>query len=427
MSDTEPSLISRIFLIEESEWKVTAVSFLLVFLLMLSYFILRPVRDAMASDWSDLEVSFLWNINFFISAALVAVYGLAVSKIKLKILVPSVYALFSASFLAYYFGSGLVADRTLLDKVFYLWVSVFSLFHVSVFWSLMSDTFNKEQAKRLFAIIAAGASLGAIVGSGVATLFARVVGVDMLMLIASCGLVLVIPLTFYIHRLKSVDLHNENIVADLSMAKLGGHWWHGFKTVTTNPYLISIAIFLVLYTFVGSFIYFEQKNLLAEFTRAERTQILGGIDWMVNTLTFGIAFFATSRIVRKFGMPTTLALLPVLVAVALLILAFAPVLTVLLALQVARRSGNYAVTRPAREMLFTELSQEDRFKAKPVIDIVLYRGGDALSSLAFAGLTQGLGLGLAAVALVGAGIAALWAWVGIRLGRKYEGRVTSRG
>ena len=222
MSDTEPGLISRIFLIEKSEWKVTAVSFLLVFILMLSYFILRPVRDAMASDWSDLEVSFLWNINFFISAALVAVYGLAVSKIKLKILVPSVYALFSASFLAYYFGSGLVADRTLLDKIFYLWVSVFSLFHVSVFWSLMSDTFNKEQAKRLFAIIAAGASLGAIVGSGVATLFARVVGVDMLMLIASCGLVLVIPLTFYIHRLKSVDLHNEKIAADLSMAKLGG-------------------------------------------------------------------------------------------------------------------------------------------------------------------------------------------------------------
>jgi len=426
MNDTEANLVSRIFLVEKSEYKVTGVSFLLAFLLMLSYYILRPVRDGMASDWSDLEVSFMWNINFFISAALVAIYGFAASKINIKFLVPSVYTLFSASFIAYYFGSILVADHALLDKMFYIWVSVFSLFHVSVFWSLMSDTFNKEQAKRLFAIIAAGASLGAISGSGFTTLFAQALGVDMLMLIASCGLLIVVPLTFYIYRLKSIALHNEDITDELNMAKLGGHWWHGFKTVTTSPYLMSIVIFLILYTFVASFIYFEQKNLLAEYTRAERTQILGGIDWIVNTLTFYVAFFGTSRIVRRFGMPITLALLPGIIAVALLILAFAPMLTVLLALQVARRSGNYAITRPAREMLFTEVSQEERFKAKPVIDVVLYRGGDALSSLAFAGLTQGLGLGLAAVALVGAGIASLWAWAGIRLGRKYERRMTSR-
>lgn len=287
----------------------------------------------------------------------------------------------------------------------------------------MADTFTQEQAKRLFAIIAAGASLGAILGSTIAAAFAKRLGVDMLMLLSSCGLVLVIPLVFYIYRLKQNELGNADVSADLSQAKLGGHWWQGFKTLLTNPYLLSIAVFLVLYTFIGSFIYFEQKNLLADYSREERTQILGGIDWLVNTLTFGIAFFATSRIVRKFGMPTTLALLPVFVLVALLILAFAPVLTVLLALQVARRSGNYAITRPAREMLFTEVSQEDRFKAKPVIDIVLYRGGDAVSSLAFAGLTQGLGL--AAVSLVGAGIAAVWAWVGVWLGRKYDGKVQS--
>ena len=380
----------------------------------------------MASDWTDLEVSFLWSINFFISAALVAIYGLAVSHIRFKLLVPAVYACFSASFIAYYFLAVTVPDRTLIDKAFYVWVSVFSLFHVSVFWSLMADTFTQEQAKRLFAIIAAGASLGAIVGSGVATLFAKLVGVDMLMLIASCGLVSVIPMVFYIYRLKENDLGNQGLTVDLSQAKMGGHWWQGFKTLLTNPYLISIAVFLVLYTFISSFIYFAQKNMLVDYTRAERTQILGGIDWIVNTLTFGIAFFATSRIVRKFGMPTTLALLPVFVVVALLILAFAPILTVLLALQVARRSGNYAVTRPAREMLFTEVSQEDRFKAKPVIDIVLYRGGDWVSSLAFAGLTQGLGLGLVAVSLVGASIAAVWAWVGVWLGRKYDGRVSER-
>ena len=149
------------------------------------------------------------------------------------------------------------------------------------------------------------------------------------------------------------------------------------------------------------------------------TQILGGVDFTVNLLTFAIGMFATSRIVTKFGMPVTLALVPVFVAACLLILALAPILTVVLALQVARRAGNFAITRPAREMLFTAVDREARFKAKPVIDIAVYRGGDAVSSLAFAGLTDGLGLGLGAMAAVGAGIAGVWAYVGAMLGRAF--------
>jgi len=425
LNTEQPGLIKQLFLVEKRELRATAIAFLFVFILMSSWFILRPVRDAMASDWSDAEVSFLWGLNFFVCAILVAIYGFAISRVKFKWLAPGVYAIFAFSFITYYLCAGLVGDRALLDKAFYVWVSVFSLFHLSVFWSLMSDTFDQEQAKRLFAIIAAGASLGAILGSAIATLFAKMVGVDMLMLIASIGLLLVIPLAFYMYSVKENLLGNSDVHADFSQAKLGGHWWSGFKTVLTNPYFMSIAVFLVLYTFIGSFIYFAQKNMLAEFSRAERTQILGGIDWIINMLTFGIAFLATSRIVRHFGMPTTLAILPVFVLVALLILAFAPILTILLALQIARRSGNYAITKPAREMLFTEVSQEDRFKAKPVIDIVLYRGGDWVSSMAFAALT-GLGLGMVGVSLVGAGIAAVWACVGLWLGRKYDKKVQER-
>jgi AAA family ATP:ADP antiporter len=139
-------------------------------------------------------------------------------------------------------------------------------------------------------------------------------------------------------------------------------------------------------------------------------------------LTFGLAFFVTGRIVDKLGMPVGLALMPVLVCIGMLILAFAPVLTVLLALQVIRRGGNYGLTRPAREMLYTHVSKEDRFKTKPVIDIVVYRGGDAMSGSLFAILTDKVGLGLAAVALVGSAIAATWAWVGTRLGRAFDSR-----
>ena len=406
--------------IEPNELKATFVSTLFVFILMASYYILRPVRDAMASDWTDSEVSFLWNINFFVSAGIVAVYGFAVSRTKLRNVIPSMYGFFALSFIAFYFGISLVTDRVLIDKAFYLWVSVFALFHVSVFWTFMADTFNKEQAKRLFAIIGAGASAGALVGPAIPALFAGALGTDTLMLVASVSLMLVIPLVFYMYHLKGTELGNADLEADTSNAVIGGKWWQGFQSFFTNPYLLGIGVFILLYVFIGSFVYFEQKNLLVDFSRAERTQILGSIDWLVNIVTFGMAFFVTGRIVSKVGMPAALALMPVLVCAGLLILAFAPVLTVLLALQVFRRGGNYGLTRPAREMLYTKVTQEERFKAKPVVDIVVYRGGDAISGTLFAFLTDGIGLGIAAVAIVGSAIAAAWAGAGLWLGKQFD-------
>lgn len=406
--------------IEANELKATLISTLFVFILMASYYILRPVRDAMASDWTDTEVSFLWNINFFVSAAIVAIYGYAISRVRLRHVVPAMYAFFAATFIAFYLGVASVSDRVLVDKAFYLWVSVFALFHVSVFWTFMADTFNKGQAKRVFGIIGAGASAGALVGPAIPALFADNLGTDNLMLVASVSLLLVIPLVFYLYHLKAAELGNVDLVADTKSAVMGGNWWHGFQAFVSNPYLLGIGAFILLYVFIGSFVYFEQKNLLADFSREERTQILASIDWIVNLMTFGLAFFVTGRIVNKLGMPTALALMPVLICIGMLILAFAPILTVLLALQVFRRGGNYGLTRPAREMLYTHVSKEDRFKTKPVVDIVVYRGGDAISSSVFAFFTDGIGLGLAAVALVGSGIAAAWAWVGVRLGRSFD-------
>ncbi|MDX1515902.1 MAG: MFS transporter [Woeseiaceae bacterium] len=408
--------------VEANEIRATVAAGLFIFILMASYYVLRPVRDAMASDWSDTEVSLLWNLNFFISAAIVSVYGFAVSRIRLRRIVPVVYTFFAASFVAFYLGVTGIDDRVLVDKSFYVWVSVFALFHVSVFWTFMADTFSKDQARRLFAVIGAGASAGALVGPALPTLAAGRLGNETLMLIASVGLIAVIPLVFYLYHLKRTELGNEDVSADTGAAVIGGRWWHGFKAFVANPYLLGIGAFIVLYVFIGSFVYFEQKNLLEPFTREERTQILGGIDWIVNVVTFGLAFFVTGRIVTRLGMPTALALMPLLIAGGMLILAFAPILTVLLALQVFRRGGNYGLTRPAREMLYTHVGREDRFKSKPVIDIVVYRGGDALSASLFAFLTEGIGLGLAAVAAVGAGIAAVWGWVGVRLGRVFDRR-----
>mgnify|MGYP000170068586 FL=1 len=406
--------------IEAQEVKAVASSFLFVVVLMSAYYILRPVRDAMASDWTDAEVSWLWTLNFFISTAVVAVYGMAVSRFRFRYLVPAMYGIFALTFVIFYVLAYTSADRTLIDKSFYVWVSVFSLFHISVFWSFMSDLFNKEQAGRLFSIIAAGASVGGLIGPSIPSFFSASMGTDNLMLLASVMLLIPIPIIFYLQSLKSTELHNQDLELTPPSEPIGGNYFAGFKMFFSNPYLLAIGLFIFLYTGISSFVYFELKNLLSELSRVERTAIWAQMDLAVNTLSIATGLFATSRIVGKFGMPVTIALVPILICVGLLVLAISPFLGAVIGLQIIRRAGNYAVTRPAREMLFTRVDRETRFKAKPVIDIVAYRGGDMLMAWLFTGLTQGLGLGLAAVAIVGAGIAALWSMVGIYLGRWFE-------
>jgi ATP:ADP antiporter, AAA family len=406
--------------VEGHELKAVVGSFLFVIVLMSAYYILRPVRDAMASDWTDAEVSWLWTLNFFISTAVVALYGSLVSRFRLRLLVPSIYAIFALTFISFYALALTMADRTLVDKSFYVWVSVFSLFHISVFWSFMSDLFSKEQAGRLFGIIAAGASVGGLLGPSIPSFFSASLGTDNLMLLASAMLLVPIPIIFYLQSLKSSDLHNESLAAQTPQIKIGGNPFAGFKLFFSNPYLLAIGLFIFLYTGISSFVYFELKNLLSDLSRAERTAVWAQMDLAVNVLSIAVGLFATGRIVGKFGMPVTIALIPVLICAGLIVVAVSPFLGAVVALQVIRRAGNYAVTRPAREVLFTRVDREARFKAKPVIDIVAYRGGDMLMAWLFTGLTQGLGLGLAAVAAVGAGIAALWSIVGIYLGRWFE-------
>ncbi len=424
MSEANPSLLQRVLSkacdIQPEETRATLASFSLVLVLMAAYYILRPLRDAMASDWTDAEVSWLWTFTFFFSVFAVSAYGTAISKIKFERLVPVVYSFFAASFVLFYIGTQILQDRVLLDKSFYVWISVFSLFHISVFWSFMADTFSKPQATRLFGFIAAGASVGGILGPALAAYLAHDMGTDSMLLVASGLLVLTIPIIRTLQSLKASALHNAELSAGgKDFAYIGGNPLAGFAEFIKSPYLLGIGVFILLYTSIGSFVYFELKNLLAEYDRETRSQIWATMDLVVNSLTILIAAFATGRIAKRMGLPFTLASVPVLVCGALLVLAAAPMVSVVIALQIIRRAGNYAISRPAREMLFTAVDRETRFKAKPVIDIVIYRGGDMLNAWAFTGLTQGLGLGMAAVSGVGAVIALLWAATGVYLGRQF--------
>lgn len=408
--------------IEENEIKTVLASFSFVFILMSAYYLLRPVRDAMASNWTDSEVSWLWTSTFFFSAAAVAIYGFAISRIRFERLVPCVYGFFAATFVFFYLGARMIGEGDLIDKMFYVWVSVFSLYHISVFWSFMADVYSGQQARRLFGFITAGASVGGIVGPFIPTFFASKLGNENLMLIATILLAATIPIIIWIQNLKISDLRNVDVHADLSrQMAIGGNPFSGFIEFFKDPYLLGIGVFILLYTGIGSFIYFELKNLMAGIGDANvRSQYWSGINLAVNIVSIVTAMFATGRIAHRFGLAVTLAMIPFILVLGLLLVAVSPMLWVVMIMQVALKGGNYAITRPGREMLFTEVDRETRFKAKPVIDIVVYRGGDMTWAWGFTALTEGLGLGLGAVAAVGAGIAAIWAGAGIFLGRWYN-------
>ena len=407
--------------IEPNELRATMLSFLFVFILMTAYFILRPVRDSLSSDWTDEQLSWLWTSTFLFSALAVSIYGGVISRVRFKVIVPTVYAFFAATFVGFYIAGSTLGDNDYVNRAFYVWLSVFSLFHLSVFWSFMSGLYNKEQAKRLFAVIALGATAGAIVGPILPTFFADDVGNLNLLLIAALLLLAPIPLISVLEGLRTGELRNVDVQADLSREKqLGANPFSGFTKFASNPYLLAIGVFILFYVIMNTFIYFELRKVLGDFDREVRTQIWGSIDLAVNVLAAVTALFATGRLATRFGMSVTLALVPFLMIGGWIIVAVSPIMGVLIGLQVARRAGNYAITRPGREMLFTIVDAETRFKAKPVIDIVVYRGGDVASAWLYTALTATLGWGLAGIAVVSAVICAAWAGAGAYLGRSYE-------
>jgi AAA family ATP:ADP antiporter len=407
--------------VEPNEIKAVFLSFAFVFTLMASYYILRPIRDAMSSNWTDAELSTLFTLTFLLSAVAVALYGAACARIRIGVLVPGMYALFALSFLGFYLLLQSMPGVQLVNKAFYVWTSIFSLFHVSVFWSFMADIFNKKQATRLFGFIASGASVGAIAGPLLAMVLAGTIGPENLLLLSAAILLLPMGIIIWLERLKHSELHNEEVNAEQDYKQtLGRNPFSGFMMVVRNPYLLGIAIFILLYTSISTFVYFELKNLMVPLDANTRTQLWAAMDLAVNILSIATAMFGTGRLATRFGLTGTLGLVPVIIVLGLLMIFISPMLWVVVCLQVVRRAGNYSITRPGREMLYTVVDRESRFKAKSVIDIVVYRGGDMMTAWAFTGLTQGIGLGIGAVALVGAFVAGAWACVGCLLGRFYD-------
>jgi AAA family ATP:ADP antiporter len=316
-----------------------------------------------------------------------------------------------------------------VDGCFFVWVSVFNLFATAVFWSFMTDLFTTEQGKRLFGFIAVGGSLGGILGPVITTSLVHRVSTGVLLLICAAMLeiaaqsVRFFPAEFRRHDSKLPGQPDESASAE---KPIGGGIWEGVTHICRSPYLFGLFLFIMLYTLTSTWAYFQQADLVkAGFVdRAARTAFFAKLDLSVNTLTLILQIFLTGRLMKFLGVTVTLLFMPVLSLFGFAAMGFVPVLTVLAVFQVARRASTFAFMRPAREVLFTVLRREDKYKAKSFIDTFGYRCGDQIGAWSYSGL-QALGLGLSAISYIAVPVVAGWCVLGVWLGRKQNAMARS--
>ncbi len=391
------------------------------FLLLASYYVLRPVRDELAVAGGVRTLPWLWTGTLVVTLAVHPLFALIASRLPRTRSIPITYHVIAANLVLFAAGWALVspAQAVWLGRGFYVWVSVFNLFVVSVFWSFMADTFRPEQGARLYGAIALGGTLGGVAGSGFTALAAeRVPAVVLLVVSAALVEAAVVCVTALARR--SVPTRTAPEARDLGV---GGGALSGVKSVLGSPYLLGISLFLLLHTVAGTFAYFQQTEILglAIADRAARTAFLARIDLTVNLLTAVVQGLLTGRVLHRLGVGLTLGLLPLACMLGFGALGAMPTLAVLAAFQVTRRASNFALSRPARELLFTVLDREDKYKAKNFIDTFVYRTGDQLSAWSYAGLAA-LGLAAGGLATVASMLAAGWFVLSLWLGRRQSAR-----
>jgi len=389
------------------------------FFIMFAYYILRAVRDEISTVESrNLQV--LWTVVFLVMLVAVPAYSWIASRYPRGVFVPLANRFFIACLIGFWAAIVFlpVEARLWIDRAFYVWTSVFALFVVTVFWGLVADCFDNDQAKRLFGFIAVGATLGAIAGSSVTALLAVRLPVFSLLLISCVPLEIASWFATALHR----NFGTGTVRAPGEAEKpLPGNALSGMRAVFASPYLLGIAGFIALMTFASTILYFQQAELVygAIPDRGERTALLAKIDLTVNVLTLVLEVYLTARIIRLLGVGATLMLVPLAVTAGFVALGLFPTLAVLVVVQVIYRAGRYGLTKPAREVLFTVVPREQKYKSKAFIDAAVYRGGDLVSGWIYAGLAW-IGLSIAAISLVAAPAAVLWTVIGLRIGRSGE-------
>ena len=370
-----------------AEARAVAWSFATFFFLLSAYYIVRPVRDAMAIEAGIQNMQWLFSGTFIAMLLAAPVFGWAAGRFPRRRLVPGLLIFFVLDLALFHALFALGVAPAWIAGAFFIWVSVFNLFSVSVFWSFMADLHDTAQAKRSFGLISAGGSAGAIAGPVLTSLLATRLETANLLLLSAALLVLATATLIRLLNQAQVeavaprrDEHATRAESELGATSRGA--WQGFVLIAASPLLRALCVYTLLYTALSTFLYFEQARIVQDAVAgaSRRTQLFAQIDLATNLLTLTVQLFGTRRFMARFGLAAALAAVPALTLAGFLLLAFVPSLLVLVTFQVLRRAGDFALGRPAREALFTLTNRDTRYKAKSVIDTVVYRAGDAGSS-----------------------------------------------
>jgi len=419
------ALLRRLVVLQPGEAPALLASFATLLCMFASYTILRPVRDALGITSGLEKIPYLFWGVFIVMLVLQPLYGWLTSRFPRAVFLPWVYGFFIANLLGFYVWFRLGADRTWIARTYFVWVSVFNLFVVAAFWSLMADLFTREQAGRVFGFIWAGASTGGLIGPFVAHELAVPLGAINLLPISAALLAVSLVLMSAVIRLQRTQAATVRVEEPPQAdAALGGSLWAAFGQVVRSPYLLGIALFVLLMTWVSTFLYLEQQAFVAKAfaTADERTRFFGGIDFWVQAASLLMQLLFFGRLFKWVGLRAMLVSVPVIMTAGYALVALAPGFMVLVVVYAVRRVGDYALTRPCRDALFTVVSREEKYKAKSLIDTFVYRGGDALSGSLYKELTGSFGAGPAAIGWLGAAISALWSVLALALGKAQEQR-----
>ncbi len=416
--------LAKVVDLRPGEARALCWSFGYFFCLLAGYYVLRPLRDEMGIAGGVRNLPWLFTATFLAMLAAVPVFGAVVANLPRRRFIPLVYHFFVANIAIFWLLLTFDVAKVEVARVFFVWISVFNLFAVSVFWSFMADLFASEQGKRLFGFIAAGGSAGALLGPALTVGLAVPLGPVNLLVVAMLLLEAAVLCASRLETAASqLKAEVRSPAAPPEAAGLGGGWLAGIAMLLRSPYLAGIALWVALLSLAGTFLYFQQANIVAAASDdpAVRTRIFATIDLAIAILTILVQCLATGRLITRFGAGPAAAFLPMVFCLGFLVLAATPALWVVIAFQAAQRAANFAISNPAREVLFTVLAREEKYKAKNVIDIVVFRGGDAASGWLFAAL-RGAGMDLGAISLATVPVTAAWLALALALGRAHERR-----
>jgi ATP:ADP antiporter, AAA family len=413
-------LLKRIIDVRPAEVRALGWSWLYIFSVLSSYYILRPIRDETGVAGGVENLPWLFTGTLLGMMAVNPPFAALVARMPRVKFITISYRFFIANLLlfALLLAITTAAQNIWVGRVFFIWTSIFNLFVISVFWALMVDVFDSEQSKRLFGFIAAGATLGGIAGSTITATLAPRVPATFLLLASAALIELAV---FSVRRLSRLSDALKQRPVSRDEAAIGGSALSGVSHAFKSPYLINVSFFILIYATTSTFLYFQQAEIVRQTfaDRGARTAFFAQIDLVVNILTLGAQLFLTSRVLKTIGVAATLASLPLISVLGFGTLALAPTIGVLVSYQVLRRSGNFAFARPTREVLFTVVPREDKYKAKSFIDTVIYRTGDQVGAWTHAGLAA-LGLGTTGIALVAVPLSLAWLINSVWLGKRQE-------